>query len=33
VGFYHPADISDAEAKEFQEIAWKAYQETNADLK
>ncbi len=33
VGLYHPADISDAEAKEFQEIAWAAYQETNADLK
>jgi hypothetical protein len=29
VGLYHPTDISDADAKEFQKIAWEAYQEAN----
>jgi hypothetical protein len=33
VGLYHPADISAEEAKIFQEAAWKAFQESNADGK
>lgn len=29
IGLYHPSDITDADAKEFQKIAWDAYQEAN----
>lgn len=32
VGLYHPADIAVDEAKVLQEAAWKAYQESNADM-
>lgn len=33
MGLYHPSDISDIEAKAFQEIAWATFQETNPDMK
>lgn len=29
IGLYHPSDITDADAKEFQKIAWEAFQEAN----
>ena len=32
VGLYHPTDISPAEAKAFQVIAWEAFLETNTHV-